>query len=309
MPTGGLVAAPEAIAALASKGEELGFGFVAVSDHVVVPGDIRSRYPYDASGEFDGGGDCLEQLALLSFIAAHTSTMRLLPSVMVLPHRGPVLAAKMLATIDVLSQGRLIVGCGVGWMREEIEALGVVPYDERGAASDEYIRAFKELWTSDAPTFEGRYVNFSDIGFVPRPVQKPHPPIWVGGESPPALRRAARLGDGWYPSGNNAGHPIGTASLIADSISSLRRYAEEAGRDPTDIDIACTAAWSDDPDTERRPEEGALTFAGSAEQLAAGIRTFEGLGVGHMTFELDGRSLDETLERMERFAVEVMPQV
>ena len=260
MPTGGPVAAPEAIVALAGKGEELGFGFVAVSDHVVVPRAIRSRYPYDVSGEFDGGGECLEQLALLSFVAAHTSTMRLLPSVMVLPHRGPVLAAKMLAT-------------------------------------------------SDAPTFEGRYVNFSDVGFVPRPVQEPHPPIWVGGESLPALRRAGRLGDGWYPSGNNARNPIGAASLIAGSISSLRRFAEEAGRDPTDIDIACTAEWSDERDEEPRPEDGALTFTGSAEEVAAGIRTFEGLGVGHMTFELHGRSLDETLERMERFAVDVMPLV
>ena len=309
MPTGGRVAAPAAIEALARKGEELGFGFVAVSDHVAIPRDIRSLYPYDVSGEFDGGGECMEQLALLSFIAAHTSSMRLLPSVMVLPHRAPVLAAKMLATIDVLSSGRLIVGCGVGWMREEIEALVVVPYDERGAASDEYIRAFRELWTSDAPTFEGKYASFSELGFLPKTVQRPHPPIWVGGESPPALRRAAGLGDGWYPSGNNAGHPLDTASLMADSISTLRRHAEEAGRDPAAIDIACTAEWRDGSDAEEHPGDRALAFAGSAEQVAEGIRTFEGLGVGHMTFELDGPSLDETLERMERFAAEVMPLV
>ena len=165
VPTRGPLANPESIVALARKGEELGFGFISVSDHIVIPRDINSRYPYSESGEFVGGadGECLEQLTLLTYLAANTETVRLLTSVMVLPHRPPVLTAKILATIDVLSGGRLIVGCGVGWMREEFEALGAPPFDERGAVGSDYIRAFKELWTSDNPSFESSYASFSDI--------------------------------------------------------------------------------------------------------------------------------------------------
>ena len=161
MPTRGPLATPEAIAALAHHGEEMGFGLIGVSDHVIVPRSISSRYPYNESGEFAGAsGECLDQLTLLSFLAGQTSTARLMTSVMVLPHRSPVLAAKMLASVDVLSNGRLIVGCGVGWMREEFEILDLPPYDERGSVGNEYVRAFKELWTSDNPTFEGRYCRF-----------------------------------------------------------------------------------------------------------------------------------------------------
>jgi alkanesulfonate monooxygenase SsuD/methylene tetrahydromethanopterin reductase-like flavin-dependent oxidoreductase (luciferase family) len=148
---------------------------------------------------------------------------------MVVPHRPPVLTAKILATIDVLSKGRLIVGCGVGWMREEFEAIGAPPYDKRGAVSDEYIRAFKELWTSDNPTFSGKYCSFANVAFAPKPLQKPHPPIWVGGESPVALRRAGRLADAWYPIGSNPssrwGHRHGSPTSRPVSSSTLMRPA------------------------------------------------------------------------------------
>src|SRR5262249_56194611 len=128
---------------------------------------------------------------------------------MVGPHRAAVLTAKMLATIDVLSGGRLIVGIGAGWLKEEFEALGPPPFEERGAVTDEYMLAFRELWTKDAPQFDGRYVKFKDVVFAPKPVQK-CPPMWVGGESGPAMRRPARMGDGWYPIGTNPPHPINT---------------------------------------------------------------------------------------------------
>ena len=185
IPTRGPMATPEGVAALAKKGEELGFAIISVSDHVIIPKAIASTYPYNESGTFMGSpsGECMEQLTLLTFLAGITSSARLLTSVMVVPHRPPVLTAKMLATIDVLSKGRLIVGCGVGWMREEFEAIGTPPYDKRGAVSDEYIRAFKELWTNDNPTFNGKYCSFANIAFAPKPVQKPHPPIWVGGRA------------------------------------------------------------------------------------------------------------------------------
>src|SRR5690606_22397255 len=127
-------------------------------------------------------GECFDQIATLAFVAGRTSRIRLLSSVMVLPHRQPMLAAKMLATADALSGGRLIVGCGVGWMKEEFEAIGAPPFAARGRVADEYLHAFKELWTKDAPRFEGEHVRFANIAFEPKPAQKPHPPIWIGGE-------------------------------------------------------------------------------------------------------------------------------
>ena len=237
IPTRGPLANPEAISTLARRGEELGFGFLAVSDHVIIPNRIRSLYPYSPTGEFGTDGSCMDQLSLLSFLAGITTRIRLLSSVMVLPHRNPLLAAA-----DVLSGGRLTVGCGVGWMREEFEVLETPPYKERGLVGDEYIRAFVELWTSDAPEFDGKHVRFSDVTFAPKPVQKPHPPIWIGGESPPALRRAGRLGDAWYPIGSNPRFTIRTPVQYAEAVDRIRSHAEQAGRDPDRIDLACSVA-------------------------------------------------------------------
>src|SRR3990172_2178666 len=195
----------EGYIAVAEAAERLGFGFIGVNDHIVVPGDIASRYPYSEDGQWAGrtAGDCLDELAPLAFIAGRTERLGLLTSVMVLPHRQPVLAAKMLATIDVLSRGRLIVGCGTGWMREELEAVGAPPFAERGRVTDQYIDAFKELWTKASPSFRSTHASFSNLLFEPKPVAKPHPPMWIGGESPVAMRRAVRAGDAWYPGSNN----------------------------------------------------------------------------------------------------------
>ena len=307
IPTRGPFANPADLAAMARRGEELGFAILCVSDHVVIPNTIKSRYPYSEGGEFTGTGECLDQLTLLSFLAGVTSKARLLTSVMVLPHRPPVLTAKMLATVDVLSAGRLIVGCGVGWMKEEFEVLGAPPHAERGAVGNEYIRAFKELWTSDEPSFEGKYSRFDDVTFLPKPVQKPHPPIWIGGESPAALRRAARLGNGWYPIGNNPRYPLGTVAQLSDRVARLRRYAEEAGREPAEIDITYSIPRYDDRHAQTLADGGRATFTGTPEQVAGDIRSFEELGVRHMTMTFPGETLGEVVEAMERFVSEVKP--
>src|SRR5438477_4463090 len=160
-----------------------------IADHVVFPPAIASKYPYTVSGVFPGGGGALDQLSLMAFVAGRTRSLRLVTSVMILPHRNPVVTAKMLATIDVLSRGRVTVGVGVGWLREEFQALGAPDFDRRGAVSDEYIRIFKTLWTKSPASFAGEFYRFDDIQFMPAPVQKPHPPIWIGGHSRAALRR------------------------------------------------------------------------------------------------------------------------
>ena len=196
-PLAGALSAPETLTRLAVEGEAMGFDYLTFSDHVVIPTDIQARYPYSATGEFPAGSRAgrHEQLITVAYVAAKTTRLRLVLSVMVVPHRPAVLTAKMLASIDVLSGGRLAVGIGAGWMQEEFEAIGAPDFAERGAVTDEYLDAFRELWTNPAPSFDGRHTKFSGILFEPKPVQKPYPPIWVGGESGPSLRRCARIGD------------------------------------------------------------------------------------------------------------------
>ena len=309
LPTRGPMATPQSLATLARTGEELGFATISVSDHIIIPKTIDSTYPYNESGTFAGSptGECLEQLSLLSYLVGVTSSAKLLTSVMVLPHRPPVLTAKMLATIDVLSNGRLIVGCGVGWMREEFEAIGAPAYEERGSVGDEYIRAFKELWTSDNPSFEGKYCRFANVAFAPKPVQKPHPPIWTGGESPAALRRAGRLANVWYPIGSNPRFPVATPGQFADYAAKVKRHAQDAGRDPSSLGFAYSANWFNDqqaltlPDGQRRP------LTGTPQQIADDIKHYEDLGVRHMMVNLQGETQAQTLERMQRFADRIMP--
>ena len=300
LPTRGGCATPEALEAIVQRGEALGFHSVMIADHVVFPTAIASKYPYTVSGAFPGGGDALEQLTLMAFVAGRTRTLRLVTSVMILPYRNPVLTAKMLATIDVLSRGRVTVGVGVGWLREEFEALDAPDFERRGAASDEYIRIFKTLWTQDPASFDGEFYRFDALRCVPQPVQKPHPPIWIGGHSAPALRRAARYGDGWHPVGANPAVPLRPSELRA-SLDQLFRLTEAAGRNPSALTISFKAPVYDPSVTtltgsERRP------FSGTPQQIADDIGAYEKAGVSELVFDFRSERLDDALERMERFA-------
>ena len=307
MPTDGPLATPDTLISLAQRVEALGFSIITAGDHIVTPKDVESAYPYTRAGRARARpeGDWLENLTLLAFLAAHTSKVRLLPSVTILPYRNPVIAAKIFATIDVLSRGRVIAACGLGWLREEFEALGVPPFEERGIVADEYLRAFKELWTSDSPTFEGKYCRFSNIYFEPKPVQKPHPPIWIAGESTPALRRVGQLGDGWQPVVNNPKHPLDTADQVATSLARIHGYAEEAGRDPSKITVAYEAEWNDEARVVFSGERRA--FTGTPEQMTEDIRAFEKVGVQYVLWTLPGANMDETSERIEHIAGVVKP--
>src|ERR1700735_3534984 len=203
-PTSGPLIEPDSFVRIIAEGEALGFDYVTISDHIMVPRNLESKYPYTDTGEFPAGTQAawLEQLGATAFIAALTKKLRFVLSVMVVPHRPAVLTAKLLSTIDYLSKGRLTLGIGVGWCREEFEAISAAPFDDRGAVTDEWMDACKELWSKDDPRFDGKYVKFSDVVFTPKPVQQPIP-IWVGGESGPALRRTARYADCWSPVGTN----------------------------------------------------------------------------------------------------------
>jgi probable F420-dependent oxidoreductase len=301
LPTRGQTATPEALETLVQSGERLGFASVMIADHLVFPVSIKSRYPYTVSGDFPGQGDVLDQLSLMAFVAAKTTRLRLVTSVMIVPYRNPVLTAKALATIDVLSKGRVTLGVGVGWMREEFEALGAPDFDRRGAVTDEYIQIFKTLWTKSPASFAGRFYRFDALHSRPHPVQKPHPPIWVGGHSKAALRRAARLGDGWHPVGANAAVPLPPSELRA-LLDELYRLTEAEGRDPKALTISYKAPVYDvgqkviGPGGERRP------FSGGEAQITDDIAAFARLGVSEIIFDFRSENLAESLERMERFA-------
>jgi probable F420-dependent oxidoreductase len=298
LPTRGRCAEPDALLALLKRAEALGFHSVVIADHVVFPVHIASKYPYTVSGAFPGDGDALEQLALTAFVAASTRTLRLVTSVMILPHRHPVLAAKTLATIDVLSRGRLTVGVGVGWLREEFRALGAPDFDRRGAASDEILQIFRTLWTRSPASFNGEFFRFDEVKCLPAPVQKPHPPIWVGGHSRAALRRVARYGDGWHPVGATPAAMLGPVELRG-LIDELRRLMKAEGRDPDTLTIAYKAPVYDVEATDggaRRP------FSGPPAQVLEDIAVYARLGVHELIFDFRSDDLARSLERMERFA-------
>ena len=299
LPTRGACATPEAIETFLQRGEALGFNSVMIADHVVFPAAIASRYPYTVSGEFPGGGDALEQLTLMAFVAGCTRSLRLVTSVMILPYRNPVVTAKVLATIDVLSRGRVTVGVGVGWLREEFEALAAPDFDRRGAVSDEYIQIFKTLWRESPASFQGQFYAFTAVRCLPQPVQTPHPPIWIGGHSAAALRRVARHGDGWHPVGANAAVPLRPAELRA-SLDELARLTEREGRDPSRLTISFKAPVYDVTAPvaggDRRP------FTGSPGQILDDIDAYARLGVSELVVDFRSERLVESLERMERFA-------
>ena len=306
LPPRGPLAGRDAILAIAQRAEALGFAYLTVPDHVVVPADIASRYPYSEDGAFPGAaGEFADPLVLLAFLGAATSRVRLMTSVLVVPHRPAVQTAKMLATIDALTGGRVTIGAGAGWLREEFEAIGAPPFAERGKVTDEYIAAFRELWTSEAPRFDGKYVRFSDIIFLPRPVQRPIP-IWSGGESGPALRRAARVADGWYPVGINPRHPLDTLDRYAAALSRVKQLAAEAGRDPESLHLAYWAMWYRAGAHMEAAGGGRRAFSGSDADVLADIAAFSGRGVRTLNVNLVGGSLDATLDRMERFAENVI---
>lgn len=290
----------------AQKAEALRFYCVTVADHVLVPKHISIRYPYTVDGKYPGAGYHLETLTTMSFLAGATERIRFITSVMIAPYRNPIITAKMLSSLDVLSQGRVIVGLGVGWMKEEFDNLQAPPFKDRGWVTDEYIRAFRELWTKDNPYFDGKYCKFSDIVFLPKPVQRPSIPIWIGGHSQQALRRAGQLGDGWHPIGGVPTIPLEPEDLKRD-LATLAGHAQAAGRDPQSIRVALKGSLFDRekqivPGRRRR-------FLGNAEEIASDIRDYENAGVDTLIFDVRRPSPEETLERMEWIAKEVIAKV
>ena len=238
---GAAVSQRAALKKVAAAAEALGFDSVLIGDHIVIPKKITSPWPYD---EYVGGKTpyavytdmvWFDPFDTMAFLAAVTERVRLGISVVIVPYRHPFDVARRVATIDVLSGGRFVLGVGVGWLEDEFRLLGI-PFAKRGVRTREYVAMMQALWTQDAPRFSGDFVELhEDVNVLPRPIQKPHPPIWVGGESTPALRRVAAFGNGWHCG-------LVLPERIPGLLDRIRGLMNEAGRDFSELEITALAA-------------------------------------------------------------------
>ncbi len=310
IPNSGTLAVHDAIKSMVQSGENLGFKIIAIPDHIVIPRKIRSAYPYSASGhtKFFDHGETLEALTLMASISSMTKSAKLLSSVLIFPCREPILTAKMLTTIDIMSRGRLIVGCGVGWMEDEFIAVGSSNFANRGKVTDEYINALREMWTKEEPSFTGKYVNIDNIYFRPKAIQAPHPPIWIGGDSKVAMKRAARLGDGWYPVGLNPETPINTVGCFANQIKQLHKLTERYGRNPAEIEISFWPMWYRENKSSALSDGTRHLLLGSTNQTVDDIGKLAELGVKSIVFNFIKPEISQTLDDMESFALNVISQ-
>ncbi|HXG52773.1 MAG TPA: LLM class F420-dependent oxidoreductase [candidate division Zixibacteria bacterium] len=295
LPHFGSEASREAIVEAAQAAELLGFDSVWVLDRLLWPLEPISRYPGNPRGALPVPmQNTYDPMSVLAFVASCTRRVRLGTSVLVTAYRSPVLLAKMAATVDQLSGGRLILGLGAGWSADEFNAVGE-PLAERRRRADEYIRVLDTLWTQDEPSFEGEFYRVPKSIFLPKPAQKPRPPIWIGGNSAGALRRAARFGDGWHPTNR-----IGVAGL-EQALRSLREWAGKRGQD---VKVpALSLRWNALPD---------LADPADREDLVSRLRQYSEAGVEHVCFDLNipaSRPMRAMIEAMTRLAWEVAPGV
>ncbi|HLZ68493.1 MAG TPA: LLM class F420-dependent oxidoreductase [Dehalococcoidia bacterium] len=288
LPHLGRSASREVLSGFAQAAEATGFDSLWVSDHVIVPKRLESRYPYNESGEFPFRPDApfLDPIATLLFVAGCTERVRLGTAVLIIPYRNPVVQAKELATLDFVSGGRLILGIGTGWMAEEFAALDV-PFAHRGGRTNEYLALIKQLWSAEDTSFSGTFYRLDDVGFAPKPLQQPRPPIWGGGHSEPAFRRGGQLCDGWL--GANV-----SPQQVAAQFARVQHYAREAGRDPDALTLAA-----------RIP----LRFApGNEQALREEVAAYRAAGVSHLAFDMGVRSVETARETMERVMESVLAQ-
>ncbi|HET8533495.1 MAG TPA: TIGR03619 family F420-dependent LLM class oxidoreductase [Methylomirabilota bacterium] len=286
------LATPEIIRHTAVRAEALGYDSVWVSDHVVVP---RANV-----GNF--GETIFDPLVTLAVVAGATSRVRLGTTVLIVPYRQAVVTAKMVSSLDALSGGRVVLGVGAGWVAAESAMLGV-PFAERGPMTDEYLRAMQELWTSPSPSFAGKYVRFVDLHFEPRPIQKPHPPIWVGGHGRASLRRAVEFGAAWHPINRSP------AELRA-GVAELQRLSRDHGRaTPPALTLRNDVRILKPGESAPPSAHAGRVVAGEPAALVEQIAELAACGVEELVLELlaaDGAELDA---QMAAFAERVRPRL
>ena len=289
----GFLATTEAIVETAVKAEELGFDALFVNDHVIVDDSPRSapwRNVYDP-------------LMVLSYVAARTSRIRLGTSVLIMPYRNPIVTAKMVATLDQMSGGRAIAGVGAGWSEAEYNALGV-PYRERGARTTEYLRLWQACWEPGPTTFHGRFFSFDNMHVSPKPLQQPHPPVWIGGSGPPSLRRAARFADVWQPTPTPLDILISNQAYLHEVCAEIERNEPPRTRMSFRVNFShITGSYGNGSD---RP-----TGQGSPEQVASDMKRYrQEAGLEEFQINFNGcGSLQQLLDSMDVLVQDVIPKV
>lgn len=294
LPHLGRQATGEALTTFAQRAEALGFDSGWVSDHIAWPADIESRYPYTPDGAFPAppGTPWIDPIGALFYVAATTTRLKLGTSVLILGYRPPVQTAKAIASLDALSGGRVILGVGVGWMREEFEVLGM-PFDHRGQRADEQLDVFRTLFGEEHPSHAGAYYPFPAIGFEPKPPAG-RVPVWVGGNTEPAFRRTARYADAFHA----AFEPIDD---VRAAWARVRALAEAEGRDPATITLSVRLYL--DPASSMA---AAKSIAGSRDQMHETVERWRAIGVSHILLDpVAAGGLAGRLDAMERFMSEV----
>ncbi len=299
LPVSGRSATRATLQQYARLAERLGFHQLWAAERLVIPWAIETAYPYAEGATFIVPPDrpFLESLSVLAFLAGCTERIKLGVSVLVLPYRHPLHWAKAVASIDVLSEGRFTLGVGVGWMREEFDALNA-PFSERGRVSDEQLHILRSVLTQDHCTFDGQHYHFRDIAFLPKGFERKRVPIWVGGEGPAAQKRAARFGDAWFPYFVRI-----TPDELATRWRNIQQLAEDSGRDRSEVALNLNVPiWVTDKPVDQ--EEGVLR--GTPGQLATAIAAFRDVGVQHLALQFMVPHYPERVAQIQAFAQELL---
>ena len=297
LPDAGRDPSREAMIRVATEAEDLGYASVWSSDHIAWPdpATLDSKYPYadDNSGFPQAGSAWLDCIGTLQFVAGITERVLLGTTVLILGYRGAVQQAKSWATLDHLSNGRAIMGVGVGWMKEEFDAINR-PWDQRGLRADETLEVFKELFSKGLSTYQGRWTQFRDIGFSPKPADN-HIPVWVGGHSKAAFKRTAEFGDAFHSA---FAHP----DLLREQWAAVRTECESLGRDTQELELTSLFRLSFNGGDLDKGEVG-----GTTEQVIDQIGQYSDVGLEHAAFFVLGKGNEGRLEAIHRFAEEIAP--
>lgn len=299
----GPLASPDTIVGLARHAEDAGFDSIWLADHVAFPARFRSEYPYSPKGDFPTRLDSplMEPIATMGVLVGATRRVRIGTAVLVMPYRNPLLLARMLVTLDQFSGGRIILGAGVGWLEEEFEVLGNRDFKRRGKATDEAIEIFKRIAAGGEVGFDGETYAFAPVFSAPGSVQRPHPPVLIGGIADAALRRVARHGDGWLA-------VAAGGDMIAAKLATLKRMTEEAGRRFADLELVFKI-FLDIGRAKRSRFDDREPGTGTVEEIIGDLRRLSELGFGKVVVRYRGSSADEMKRQIDRFVTEIVPKV
>jgi probable F420-dependent oxidoreductase len=287
LPNYGPATGAAAIRQVATAAEAAGYDSVWATDHILVPEKHAATF-----------GQVIEVLVTLGYLAAVTDRLSLGTSILVLPQRDPILVAKQAAAVDQLSGGRLILGVGAGWMAGEFDNLGV-DFRRRGRMMDEWLRLMRTLWTEPKPAFEGEWFRFAGTVFEPKPIQAGGPPLWIGGNSDAAMRRAATLGDAWHPGGLDP-------AALATEAGRLRQMAGDRA-----VEVTLRLVVDLDSESKRQMTErgGRLRLGGPPQAIVDTLQEYAAAGLDHLVVYFEHRTAAELRDQLERFAAGVMPAV